>query len=806
MIWLCLFSIAVVTCLPNARGAQPVIAGVPGTAHRTAVVNFSELAQQEAGLTAPAVSRPREAPVPLRPELALPAAEISTNASTEFAAPLVLAPSPPTTASFLAILDNYTAIPPDTMGAVGPNHLMTTLNSQVRIQTRSGVNVSTVSLNSFWASLGNPDVFDPHVAYDPLGGRWIFSAAANSQLASAAVLVGVSASSDPTGNWFLYKVTVDPAGQQWADFDQLGFNKDWVVVSANIFKKSNGFQAVSFWVFNKADLYANGTGKFTLLQSTTDKAFSVSPAQTFDGSLAILYLVENWNGSQGQLRISQITGPVGSEKMTFGSAFPTTTNRWAEFGGDNFAPQLGSSTGIDTGDSRTLCCSYRNGSLWASQNAFLPLNSPTRCAAQWWQLLPDGTVQQFGRIDDPTGNQFFAYPSLAANASNDVLIGYSRFSATQYASANYAFRFAHDPPSTMRADTILHPGEAVYVKTGGNTGLNRWGDFSATCVDPVNDMTLWTIQEYGSTNRWATWWGRVDPDLSGLKLVLTQPADGISFPSNPTITLTATRFDTNTTFAKVEFYADNEKVGESLTEPYTTTWSGAVDGVHVMTAVGTETMGGMATSAAVIVTVGDAASPIGTWETKLSGAGKGTALLTFNDDYSVSGYGMILRQFGLFEISGTWSFTGKHQTMATYTETLDGTVIYTGSLSAKVSAGKKVSGKVIPPTTSTKALTLKGIPQAPVPDLTGSWSASVKIGSTSGTETYQLSASPSWPNVFDLSGSVTGVVLETAKGQINISTEDFPERSLSGKAKLTSFTAKGADAQGVSVKINATKP
>src|SRR5207253_284713 len=99
---------------------------------------------------------------------------------------------------------------PDTMGAVGPNHIMTTLNTQVRIQNRSGGTISTTSLDNFWASLGgNPSTFDPRVMYDPFNDRWIVSALADSESASSSVLVGVSENSNPTGNWFLYRVDVD---------------------------------------------------------------------------------------------------------------------------------------------------------------------------------------------------------------------------------------------------------------------------------------------------------------------------------------------------------------------------------------------------------------------------------------------------------------------------------------------------------------------------------------------------------------------------------------------------------------------
>ncbi|MCP4285632.1 MAG: hypothetical protein GY792_14440, partial [Gammaproteobacteria bacterium] len=45
---------------------------------------------------------------------------------------------------------------------------------------------------------------------------------------------------------------------------------------------------------------------------------------------------------------------------------------------------------------------------------------------------------------------------------------------------------------------------------------NRWGDYSATAIDPVDDLTFWTLQEYAGTNvgggvndgRWGTWWCR----------------------------------------------------------------------------------------------------------------------------------------------------------------------------------------------------------------------------------------------------------------------------------------------------------
>ncbi|MBI4479818.1 MAG: hypothetical protein HY651_07315 [Acidobacteria bacterium] len=161
---------------------------------------------------------------------------------------------------------------------------------------------------------------------------------------------------------------------------------------------------------------------------------------------------------------------------------------------------------------------YRSGSLWAAHNVFLPPGgAPTRTAAQWWQFTPAGVLQQAGRVDDGTGTIFYAYPSIAVNSQNDALLGFSSFSESQFASAGYAFRFAADAVNTMRDPVMLKAGEASYFKTLSGT-KNRWGDYSSTVVDPVNDLDFWTIQEYASSpdfpngdDRWGTWWGKVSP-------------------------------------------------------------------------------------------------------------------------------------------------------------------------------------------------------------------------------------------------------------------------------------------------------
>src|SRR2546422_912793 len=58
--------------------------------------------------------------------------------------------SPSTAVDFQGLTDNNFAFPPDTMGAVGTNHVVTMLNTQERIQSRTGVTVQTMTLANFW--------------------------------------------------------------------------------------------------------------------------------------------------------------------------------------------------------------------------------------------------------------------------------------------------------------------------------------------------------------------------------------------------------------------------------------------------------------------------------------------------------------------------------------------------------------------------------------------------------------------------------------------------------------------------------
>ena len=549
---------------PVAAQENEPITGVPGQPDESAVVDVRALASTPPIFRLPVstglVHIPRrrppdsERPVPdaLRREWRAPAL-----------APVPLAPSPGLAGGFIGLGDPNTVIPPDTHGAVGPNHLMVSLNSQVRFQNRSGTPLATVTLDTFWSAVsGGGGTFDPKTLYDPFANRWISVACDDAQSASSAILVGASQTGDPTGSWFQFRINAEPG--VWADFPSVGFNGKWVVVQLNMFTIPGAYVRSNIYVFDRTALYA-GSGAFTLIQDT--QGFTQAPALTYDMAQPDLFLVEEWNGGVGALRLRKLSGPVASPVLSTVS-FPIGPTWNANPAAADHAPQLGSAQRIATNDARIQNLVFRNGALWTTHTVFASTPGPVgRAGVQWWQLATAGSVLQTGRIDDSSGTNFYAFPSIALNKFGDALLAFSCFSPARFASACYAFRKSSDPPGTFNDVATLKQGLASYFKTFSGT-VNRWGDYSAAQVDPVNDVDLWTIQEYAASpaNRWGTWWGvlALPPDITIDDVSLAEGNGGttnarftisLSFPSSQLVEVDWIAKDGTATLADSDFQA-----------------------------------------------------------------------------------------------------------------------------------------------------------------------------------------------------------------------------------------------------------
>jgi len=424
--------------------------------------------------------------------------------------------SPPPSKSFKAEGDNDYIIPPDVAGAAGPNHVVAAHNETILIQDKDGNQISNMDFSDFWAGYYSYGVFDPRILYDQYSGRWILNAVSDAGTDKSSILIGCSKTDDPTGDWYLYSINLGTDGY-WDDYPELGFNKKWISININLFSNTdNTYGGDVIVALDKGALYG---GTLNASSWYINDGFTMQPQVTYDPNFEDLYFIEAYD--YGILRISQLTGNLGSEVLNVGTSFVNSQIVWDFIGSPypNNGPQLGTTCEITTNDARTSAVLFRNGHLFTCQTVF-PMSGSSRAAIEWYELGTDGTVYQDGLIDDPSGNTWYAFPSIAANKFNELLLGCAQFSTTSYASGVYFFHSPSDPASSMRDGYNMIPGIDTYCKDFGY-GTVRWGDYSSTVVDPVNDADFWTIQEYAdahvidqykpwSNDRFATWFDKVN--------------------------------------------------------------------------------------------------------------------------------------------------------------------------------------------------------------------------------------------------------------------------------------------------------
>jgi len=125
--------------------------------------------------------------------------------------------------------------PPDSAIAAGPNHLVISINSVIEIYSKFGNLISTNTLFGFFNSLGTAGscCFDPRATYDPNHGRFIIVAAAVDSSTTSHIFIGVSQTSDPTGNWFKFDLKLNPTTPEGSpasvDFPGLGVSNSSLI-------------------------------------------------------------------------------------------------------------------------------------------------------------------------------------------------------------------------------------------------------------------------------------------------------------------------------------------------------------------------------------------------------------------------------------------------------------------------------------------------------------------------------------------------------------------------------------------------
>jgi hypothetical protein len=414
--------------------------------------------------------------------------------------------------------------PPDPNGAVGQTQYVQIVNEGYQVfnkATGSSV-LGPNSIASVWTGFGGlcetSGHGDPVMLYDHLANRWLIS-----QFAGATggpitdECVAVSTTADATGTYNRYGFHL---GSNFFDYPHLSVWPDGYYMSMNVFNSAGtAYLGPQAFAFDRTKMLAGSPATFISpvgpLGSSIDPFL---PADLDGATLPPAGAPNTFVGFPGQTTSPNYTTyhfhvdfatPVNSTFTTFATppaagftALCPTTRACV--------PQKGvsASSNVDgIGDRLMFRLAYRNFGDHESVVGNYTVSAGGVAGVRWFELrnVTAGPVTVFQESTYQPDTTWRWMGSAAMDGQGNLAIGFSASSATINPQVRYAARLATDPLNT------LAQGEAhLFDGIGSQSGTaNRWGDYSALSIDPVDDTTFWYTNEYYSTTATFNWRTRI---------------------------------------------------------------------------------------------------------------------------------------------------------------------------------------------------------------------------------------------------------------------------------------------------------
>ena len=443
--------------------------------------------------------------------------------------------------------------PPDTMGAVGLDHVAELINGRYRVWDKNGNVLDDRSLNSFWINLtgisptGN--AFDPRIQYDQGEGRW-YAVAIDNARDDNNFLFAVSDGEDPTAGWSGFKIDSDNGtGNRWADFPQMGFDNAGVYISANMFDIPDVGAvlsgAVNVLVLPKSGLLqafptVGQRTKLEDVQGTT--GFSAQPIVYKDSFEAISAFPPAFaSADTDSINFSGLGGTITSPTIVnFGdvSVFP--------YDAPPLADQPGLPANLQSGGSRIRSQVVEQNGLYFGVNG---IDVSDQAGVRFFKITTSNVLEQ-DRAIFLAGEEDLIYASIDANDAGDLVIGATATGSNRVPSSAYLASVnpgAGNNHQFPQFDISRAGNDTYRTLDGSNPPRNRWGDYSATHFDPADPSYFWTFQEYakgvnngssngGFTDVWGTNVTEVSPQgaVAGRLPRSLSFAEGYIVPFGPT--------------------------------------------------------------------------------------------------------------------------------------------------------------------------------------------------------------------------------------------------------------------------------
>lgn len=387
--------------------------------------------------------------------------------------------------------------PPDPSIAVGPNHVVVTVNMAIAFYDKDGNEQFSANLDStgnpgFFEELGAGDfTFDPKCFYDPTAERFVVLALEQYGSTQSWITMAVSDDDDPNGVWHKYRtwsvVTVG-GSNYWVDYPGFGFDGGYYYVTGNLFPLSGwGVGGTLYRVFDKTEMLVGDP--VVIADVREESHWSMQGAQ-HHGNTPSAFFIGSKNSTE--LRVSHINNPTNPSAVSEDVSVPSHSS-------PNYISNPGGS--LWALDARIMNTQYRDGSLWTTHGV---LANNADCVARWyeidvsdWPSIPP-TLIQSGDVTLPPGVSSF-FPAIAPNKRGEAAIVVAAASNSQYPSVYIFGRKQNDDLGQMGSAT------QVFVGTSGADG--RWGDYLDMTVDPNNDIRFWYVGEYQTGAGWNTYVG-----------------------------------------------------------------------------------------------------------------------------------------------------------------------------------------------------------------------------------------------------------------------------------------------------------
>jgi len=459
-----------------------------------------------------------------------PAKRIDQRSAEELG---ILSPQTVSTSFTGVTLADAGAFPPDGMGAVGPTQFIVDVNGRIRSFNKStGVadGVLNANTDNFFSTVMTPPLgtnftSDPRIRYDRLSGRWIaimIDVPGGSGSLPNRVMLAVSDGNTITGStvWTYFFFAADAS--LFGDYPTLGIDQNALYIGCNMFTTGGSFSNTKAFVVRKSSILGAGPIVVTSFSNLINTGTGVGPwtpqgVDNFDASATEGYFIGVDNATFGTLILRRISNPGGSPSISSSisltvpaTAFPTTV------------PHLGNTQGangeLDALDDRLYAAVIRSGHLWTAHNIRVSNSgsasgTTSRDAARWYDinnlsttpaLVQSGTVYAATGANDTLQRNYWI-PSLMISGQGHVAMGFSVAGVSERANAGTVGRLAGDPAGSMQTPLLYTNTASAYnpASDPGGAGGRRWGDYSYTSLDPADDMTMWTIQEFcDATNSW----------------------------------------------------------------------------------------------------------------------------------------------------------------------------------------------------------------------------------------------------------------------------------------------------------------